>query len=121
MRVSPHVGRAPVKRTNIYLDEEQDRLLRHLSVEEGRSFADVVREALNEYLARRGISSASRVVGPCRQIPEGEWQARFGDVLRRIRATRVPDETTDDLEGDITTARREMRQERAARRRGPGG
>ncbi|MGH7862623.1 MAG: CopG family transcriptional regulator, partial [Candidatus Dormibacteraceae bacterium] len=42
-----------MKRTNIYLDDEQARRLRHLAIEEGRSFTDLVREALNEPGERR--------------------------------------------------------------------
>ena len=45
-----------MKRTNVYLDEEQARTLRHLAVEEGRSFTDLVREALDEYVSRRGLN-----------------------------------------------------------------
>ena len=110
-----------MKRTNIYLDEEQARLLRHLSVEEGRSFTDIVRQALNEYLARRGMSSESRVSGPRRQIPEAEWQARFDAVLRRMRAGAPADESVEEIEAEITAAREEVRRERAARRQASSG
>jgi hypothetical protein len=105
-----------VKRTNIYLDEEQARLLRHLAVEEGRSFTDLVREALNSYLAQRGLASTSRVIGPRRSIPLDEWQARFADALCRIRAGTPTDLTSDEIEAEITAARDEVRRERAARR-----
>lgn len=112
---------ALVKRTNIYLDEEQARLLRHLAVEEGRSFTDLVREALNAYLAQRGLASTSRVFGPRRSIPPDEWQARFDDVLRRIRAGVPAELTPDEIEAEITAAREEVRRERAARRETVGG
>lgn len=105
-----------MKRTNIYLDEEQGRLLRHLAVEEGRSFTDLVREALNAYLAQRGLTSTSRVIGPRRSVPAGEWRARFADTLRQIRAGAPADLGPDEIESEITAARDEVRRERAARR-----
>jgi len=41
-----------MKRTNIYLEEEQLRLLKHIAIEEGQSFTAVVRHALQDFLAR---------------------------------------------------------------------
>ena len=108
-----------MKRTNIYLDEEQDRLLRHLSDEQGRSCTDIVREALNEYLTRRGMPSASRVVGPRRSIPQEEWRSRLDAAVRRIRAGVSVDVSPEEIEAEITAAREEVRRERAARRRAP--
>jgi hypothetical protein len=93
------VAEASVKRTNIYLDEEQARLLRHLAVEEGRSFTDLVREALNAYLAQRGLASTSRVFGPRHSIPPDEWRSQFADVLCRIRA-HTPGELEPDSSRD---------------------
>ena len=106
-----------MKRTNIYLDEEQARVLRHLAIEEGRSFTDLVREALNAYLAQRGLASTSRVVGPRRSIPPDEWRSRFTDALWRIRANAPAGLAADKIESEITAAREEVRRERA--RRGP--
>jgi hypothetical protein len=108
-----------MKRTNIYLDEEQSRLLRHLAVEEGRSFTDIVREALNEYLARRRMPSTSRVIGPRRAIPQDEWRAGFDAALQRIRVGVPSDITVEEIESEISAARDEVRRERAARRRAP--
>jgi Ribbon-helix-helix protein, copG family len=107
---------AIVKRTNIYLDEEQALLLRHLAVEEGRSFTDVVREALNAYLAHRGLSATSRVIGPRRTIPRDEWRLRFADAVARLRANVPPDLDWNAIEAEITAARDEVRRERAGRR-----
>jgi hypothetical protein len=109
------VAEAAVKRTNIYLDEEQARLLRHLAVEEGRSFTDLVREALNAYLAQRGLESTSPVVGPRRSIPVDEWRSRFAEALCRIRAHAPADLDADAIESEITAARDEVRRERAGR------
>ena len=112
-----HSGETYVKRTNIYLDEEQARLLRHLAIEEGRSFTDLVREALNAYLAKRGLSAKSPVSGPRRSVPQDEWQSRFKDTLDRIRANTPTGLAADDIEAEITAAREEVRCERAERRR----
>lgn len=42
-----------VRRTQIYLDEELDRDLRAVAAAEGRSAADLIREAVRRYLAER--------------------------------------------------------------------
>lgn len=103
------------------LDDEQDRLLRSLAVEEGRPAGEIVREAVSEYLARRGADSAPRVIEPPHRIPREEWEARFDAVLQRMRAGVDPTWTPEEIEADITAAREEVRQERAARRRASGG
>jgi hypothetical protein len=43
-----------VRRTQIYLDEDVDRKLREVAAAEGRSAADLIREAVRRYLAERG-------------------------------------------------------------------
>ncbi len=98
--------------TSVDLDEEQSRLLRDLSIAEGRSIADVVREALNEYLARRKAPLERRAIGPRRQIPDDEWRSGFEAALRRIRAGIPPDMTPEEIEAEITAASEEVSQER---------
>ena len=105
-----------MKRTIIYLGEEQACALRHGAIEEGRSFTDLVREALNAYLAKRGLASTSPVSGPHRSIPADEWRSRFTDVLGRIRSTMPTDLAADAIETEITRAGAEVRHERAERR-----
>ena len=39
--------------TTIALDAETHRRLRHLAIEEGTSFRELIRTAITEYLARR--------------------------------------------------------------------
>ncbi len=97
-----------MRRTNVYLDEEQARLLRHLAVEEGRSLTDLVREVLNDYLAQRGLASRSRVAGRRRELTSDEWRSRFVDVLGRIRASAPANPTDDAIETEITAAREEI-------------
>ena len=43
-----------MRRTRIYLDEDVDRELRAVAASEGRSAADLIREAVRRYLAERG-------------------------------------------------------------------
>src|SRR5436309_3431953 len=50
-----------VRRTQIYLDEDVDRTLRAVAAAEGRSAADLIREAVRRYLAER---SEGGVVDP---------------------------------------------------------
>ena len=40
--------------TTIALDADTHRRLRHLAIEEGTSFRELIREAIGELLARRG-------------------------------------------------------------------
>jgi plasmid stability protein len=42
-----------MRRTQIYLDEDLDRDLRAVAAAEGRSAADLIREAVRRYLAER--------------------------------------------------------------------
>ena len=110
-----------MKRTNVYLDEEQSRVLRHLAIEEGRSFTDIVREALNEYLQRRGLDVISRISGPRGAAPEGEWEARLHSALQRLRSRIPSDVGPDEIEAEITAARAEVRKGSANRGRVGGG
>jgi enoyl reductase-like protein len=93
-----------MRRTNIYLDDDQLRALKHLAVEEGQSVADLVRRAVDLYLTQR--------------LTDDDWRGRFDDLLTRVRA-RVPAAATpDEIEVDITAAREEVREaHHAARRR----
>ena len=105
---------------SVDLDEQQTRLLHDLSAAEGRSIADVVREAVSEYLARRGAPEL-RAIGPRRQIPYDEWRSGFEAALRRIRAGVPAHMTPEEIEAEITAASEEVRRERLARSRSSGG
>jgi predicted DNA-binding protein len=97
-----------MRRTNIYLDEEQLESLRGLSDRRGEPVASLVREAIDQWLA------AQRV----RRIPEDEWQRRFSALLER--RTRIADEqgfSQEEVDHDVMEAVREVRRARAARRR----
>jgi predicted transcriptional regulator len=94
-----------MKRTNIYLDEQQLRLLKHIAVEEQRSFTQLVRLALQEFLDRYQRKSG-------RATEESDWNRRLDELLARVRrrTTAFPPE---EIEADITAASRESRRRRA--------
>ena len=97
-----------MQRTNIYLSEEQLDALRRLAEHRGEPVAQLVREALDEWLASQNV----------RPIREDEWSRRFGDLLARRR--ELADEqrwTEEEVERDVMAAVREVRKARAARRR----
>jgi hypothetical protein len=94
-----------MQRTNIYLDEDQVRLLKHLAAEDRQSVADLVRQAVDLYLTQR-------------LADDSLWRERFDQLLTRVRERMPPAVTTEEIEADITAAREEVRQaHRAARRR----
>jgi len=92
-----------VYRTNIYLDEEQTRALKHLAAEEGSSVAELVRRAVDVYLAQRFGDRRS-------------WDERFDALVARIQSRVPKDLGPDEIEADITAARREVRERRRAAR-----
>jgi hypothetical protein len=63
-----------VRKTTLYLDEETALRLRQVAAAQGRSQADVVREAVGEYTARQP-----------RPLPKGigQYESASGDVAPR--------------------------------------
>lgn len=97
-----------MRRTNIYLDDDQLESLRGLSDRRGQPVASLVREAIDEWLATQGV----------RRIPDDEWKRRFSALLeRRRRIADKEDFSQDEVERDVMEAVREVRKARAARRR----
>jgi predicted P-loop ATPase len=97
-----------MKRTNIYLDEEQLELLRDLGQQRGEPVASLVREAVDSWLEAQGA----------RRRPDDEWERRVEALLERrdwIAEERDFDEAR--VERDVRAAVREARRTRAARRR----
>jgi hypothetical protein len=103
-----------MKRTNIYLDENLDRLIRYLAVQQGRSFTDIVREALTDYAKAQGFSHPSRVRAPLPMTKQEheEWRAEMTQLLQKIHDSIETDLTPDEIETLITEVSEEMRQER---------
>ena len=54
----PRIYRKGVKtmKTMIYLEEEAHNQLRHLAVDERVSMSELIRRAVDEFLAKRGVS-----------------------------------------------------------------
>ncbi|MCL4508319.1 MAG: ribbon-helix-helix protein, CopG family [Chloroflexi bacterium] len=92
-----------MQRTNIYLDEDQLRALKYLAAEERQSLADLVRRAVNDYLAKRLAGDT-------------EWRQHFDRLIERIHGRTPEDVTPEEIESDITAAREEVRQAHRARR-----
>jgi hypothetical protein len=96
-----------MRRTNIYLDDEQLESLRSLSDRRGQPVATLVREAIDAWLAAQGV----------RRIPEDEWRERFAALLeRRARIAAERGFKEEDVERDVMEAVREVRAARARRR-----
>jgi hypothetical protein len=92
-------------RTNIYLDEEQVRALRHLAAEQGCTLSEAVRRAVDRYIAAELVDDTG-------------WRERLDDFLVRVRARLPETVSTDDaaqIEADITAAREEVRRAHRAR------
>ena len=97
-----------MQRTNIYLHDRQLESLRRLGELRGVPVAQLVREALDEWLESQGV----------RPLDEKVWQRRFDALLTRRR--RIADELSPEEEAvgrDVALAVAEVRKARAARRR----
>jgi hypothetical protein len=95
-------------RTQIHLEGEQVRALERLAAEEQRSVDELVRRAVDGYLAQRRRDG-------------DDWGERFDALVARVRAHMPPDVTPEEIEADIGAAREEVRAERAARRAASDG
>ncbi len=93
-----------MRRTNIYLDENQLQALKRLAVTEDQSVAAVVRDAVDAYLKDRASDDVA-------------WSKELKQLLERVQSRIPPDITPDEIEADITSAREEVRQARRAARR----
>lgn len=92
-----------MQRTNIYLDEDQVRALKHLAAEHEQSVAALVRQAVDDYLSREFAR-------------DDLWQQRMTDLLDRIRSRSQSDADPEEIEKDISLAREEVRTARRASR-----
>lgn len=97
-----------VRRTNIYLADQQLNLLRRVSESRGRPVAQLVRDAVDSWLAAQGVHA----------IPKDEWEARFDALLeRRQKVAERRGWTEEQVVRDVDEAVREVRRMRAAHRR----
>jgi Arc/MetJ-type ribon-helix-helix transcriptional regulator len=79
-------------RTQVYLTEEQRRQIEELRAHDGRTLAEVVRAALDEYLATQGPRAADRELAERRRVLDetfgsvpdfpypdrGDWDRGYG-------------------------------------------
>ena len=97
-----------MKRTNIYLPDEQLSLLRRVSESRGRPVAGLVRDAVDSWLAAQGV----------RAISKDEWQARFDSLMaRRQRIAERRGLIEAEVARDVNEAVNAVRRKRTARRR----
>jgi hypothetical protein len=85
-------------RTNIYLDDDQVRALKHLAAEEQESVAVLVRRAVDEFLGRRFQE-------------RDNWGERFDALVSRIQSRVRSGVSADEIEADITAAREAVRKQ----------
>ena len=89
---------------SVHLDEHLRQRLADLAIEEQVSVDDVLRRAVEDYLARH-------------RADEAAWAARFDNLIeRRIRAMSA-DIASDEIDADIAAAIAEVRQARRAAHR----
>lgn len=66
-------------RTQVQLTEEQARALKARARDEERSMADLVRESVSEYLARRPARERRALLGRARALT-GRFRSGYSDV-----------------------------------------
>jgi hypothetical protein len=97
-----------MRRTNIYLDDTDLEALRSVGALQDRPVAELVREAVAEWLEKHGVQ----------RVSEDDWRERLGELLERRREIAQEAEwDPDEVERDVFEAIREVREARAARRR----
>ncbi|MDZ7290171.1 MAG: ribbon-helix-helix protein, CopG family [candidate division KSB1 bacterium] len=94
-----------MKRTSIYLEEDQLQLLKHISSADHRSLTELVRQALQEFLERY----QQKVV---LHSPAEEWNRRLEQLLARVHQ-RTSAFSSEEIEADITVASEEARYHKA--------
>jgi len=85
-----------MKRTNVYLDDDQLRALKHIAVEEGLSFTELVRRTL------------SALVEGYRKEGLPPWEDRLDNLVTQVRERSAP-YGAKETEEDITAASAEVR------------
>ncbi len=98
----------PMKRTNVYLSDEQLTRLRLVGERRRIPVAVLVREAVDRWLAEQGVEV----------VAQDEWERRFDELLRRrTEIARDRDFDEERVTADVAEAVRDVRRARTARRR----
>lgn len=87
-----------MRRTQIYLDEDQKRALRAIAADKEVNMSDLVRGAIDKLLAE--------------EIPRGDWGSRFDALQARIEAEMPHEPTDEDVERAFRQARSDMKRDR---------
>ena len=77
-------------RTQIYVTDEEKRKLRTLARHSGRKQSELIRNAIDEFLAHASVSPRRESLRKCR----GMWKDRGLDEFRKVR---------DEVEARVTT------------------
>jgi hypothetical protein len=97
-----------MRRTNVYLSDEQLSRLRLVGERRGVAVATLVREAIDRWLADQRVEA----------VGDDEWKRRFDKLIRRRhRIASAQAFAEDDLAEDVSRAVRAVREARAAGRR----
>jgi hypothetical protein len=89
-----------MKRTSLYLEDEQLELLRALGRSRGKPVAALIRAAIDSWLAAQAARPAS----------SGEWKRRFDELMRRRdRVAKERGFTEEEVERDVLEAIRAVR------------
>lgn len=97
-----------MKRTNIYLSDQQLAALQALGDHRGQPMSELIRQAIDEWLGDQGVQI----------LDEDSWTRRFDELLARRRTvaqSRSPSQAA--VNDDVASAVREVRRNRTARRR----
>ena len=85
-----------MRRTNIYMDEDQLVMLKFLALQQGQTVAELVRTAVNQLLSEQLKN-------------EDKWKTQFNGLINRVRS-RIPDNlSSEEIEKDITQAKKEQK------------
>ena len=93
-----------LRRTNIYLEDDQLDALKVVAATRGSSFATIVRDAVDAYLRDQFVGDPA-------------WRTEFENLLDRVQSRLDRSIAPEDIEADITVARDEVRQMHRASRR----
>jgi hypothetical protein len=96
-----------MRRTTIYLSDEQFEKLRALGKQRSVPVARLLREAVEAWLKAQSA----------RELSRHEWERRFDELLeRRTRIAKELGFSEQQVERDVMIAVREVREARRARR-----